>query len=138
HGLNALRDRVIARGLADESPGVREHAVRLAEPWLNTSPTLLDKVLALANDRDARVRFQVAFTLGETKDPRAAATLADLARRHAGDVWMRTAVLSSIADSADRILIALLKDPIFAGGAGAAMVGQSATVVGARNRPAEV
>src|SRR5206468_1238958 len=91
-----------------------------------------------ADDADARVRFQVAFTLGEMKDARAVAALAGLARRHAGDVWMRTAILSSAAESADRILVALFQDQAFAGGAGAAMVEQLATVVGARNRPAEV
>jgi putative membrane-bound dehydrogenase-like protein len=138
HGLVALSERVLSHGLADEAAGVREHAVRLAESWLDKSPALLDKVLSLANDADARVRFQVAFTLGETKDPRAAAALADLARRDANDVWMRTAVLSSIAESADGVLISLLKDATFAAGPGAAMVEQMATVVGARNRPAEV
>jgi putative membrane-bound dehydrogenase-like protein len=149
HGLGSLTERVISRALEDESPGVREHAVRLAESRFvgqavpdgsksQAQPDLLKQVLSLADDRDARVRFQVAFTLGETKDPRAAATLADLARRHAGDVWMRTAVLSSTADSADRVLTALLKDSTFADGPGAVMVEQLATVVGARNRPAEV
>jgi putative heme-binding domain-containing protein len=98
----------------------------------------LDNVLTLADDPDARVRFQVAFTLGETRDPRAVAALSGLAR-HAGDVWMRTAVLSSIAESADGTLVTLLRDKTFAaGGAGAGMVEQLATVVGVRNRPAEV
>jgi len=138
HGLGALTDSAIARGLADESPGVREHAVRLAEPRLKWSAALLDKVLAVANDTDARVRFQVAFTLGESTDARAATVLAELARRHAGDVWMRTAVLSSVSDSADRVLVSLLQDSTFSKGPGAAIVGQLATVVGARNRPTEV
>src|SRR5262249_44366609 len=63
HGLNALTDHMVARGLADETSGVRENAVRLAEPWLEKSAALLDKVLSLTNDADARVRFPVAFTL---------------------------------------------------------------------------
>src|SRR5207244_13423872 len=93
HGLNALTDPVIARALGDETPGVREHAVRLAESRLvgqampdgsksQAQPDLLKQLLALANAPAPRVRCQVAFTLGETKDQRAAATLAELARRH--------------------------------------------------------
>jgi putative membrane-bound dehydrogenase-like protein len=108
HGLNALRDSTILAGLADPIPGVRENAIRLAEPRLDKSPELLEKVLALAHDSDARVRFQVAFTLGESKDPRAVAVLAEMARSHGSDRWMRTAILSSVAETADQVFINLL------------------------------
>ncbi len=138
-GLNALDTATLLVGLADAHPGVRENAVRLAEPRLDLAPDLLTKVIALADDPDARVRFQVAFTLGESKDPRAATTLAAMARRHAGDVWMRTAVLSSVAESADRVLVGLLDDKAWANStAGQLVLSSLAQVIGVRNRPQEL
>ena len=68
-GLKALDERDLTAALADASPGVREHAVRLAERRLADWPALLDRILPLAADPEPRVRFQVAFTLGETNDP---------------------------------------------------------------------
>ena len=82
-------------GLADPSSGVREHALRLAESRLGENKLIRDKAIALAADDNIRVRFQAAFSLGETTDPRAAAALADIAAIDAGDYWMRTAILSS-------------------------------------------
>ncbi|MBC7822051.1 MAG: dehydrogenase, partial [Planctomycetaceae bacterium] len=46
------------------TPGLREHAVLLAEPRLAAQPNLLDRVLKTAQDDSARVRLQVAFSLG--------------------------------------------------------------------------
>jgi putative heme-binding domain-containing protein len=109
-GLNALSDSDILAGLSDPVAGVRENAVVLGEPRLDQSPALLEKVLALADDPDARVRFQVAFSLGETKDPRAVEALTHLAREYGHDYWMRTAVLSSVAASAEDILIRLIQE----------------------------
>ncbi|MCI0457651.1 MAG: CehA/McbA family metallohydrolase [Gemmataceae bacterium] len=139
HGLRTLNEGVLAAALGDESPRVREHAVRLAEPRLDQAPALAEKVLALARDADARVRFQVAFTLGETNDPRAVTALAELARKHADDAWMRTAILSSVAEWSDQLLVTLLQDAAFvAGSAGSGLIEQLALVVGVRSRPTEV
>ena len=52
-------------------------------------------MLRLADDADARVRFQVAMVLGDWDDPRAGRALAGLARRDGDDPWMRAAVMSS-------------------------------------------
>ena len=51
---------------------MRERAVLIAEPRLNDSPALPSAVLACADDQNLRVRFQVAFTLGEMKSPQVA------------------------------------------------------------------
>ncbi|HEX8202254.1 MAG TPA: hypothetical protein VF590_17385 [Isosphaeraceae bacterium] len=69
-GLEALTDDDLQAALADAAAGVREHAVLLAEPRLDRAPRLCDRVLGRAGDPAARVRFQVAFTLGEVADPR--------------------------------------------------------------------
>lgn len=138
-GLRALDERDLLAGLADAAPGVREHAVRLAEPRLDKSPALAKKILSLAADPDARVRFQVAFSLGEINDDRAVQALATIAARDAADPWTRTAVLSSCADRAHRVLGALVHDAEFvAEPAAPAWFEQLATVVGARTKTDEV
>src|SRR5205823_14434730 len=108
-GLRALADRDLADALRDASPAVREHAIRLAEPRLNSVSELLEQVLAMTHNPEPRIAFQLAFTLGEVKDPRAATALAGLAQKYLDDPWMRTAVLSSVASVADRMLVALLE-----------------------------
>ncbi len=133
HGMKALEDRVLLVGLNDAHSGVRENAVRLAESRLDR-PALLTKVIALADDGDARVRFQVAFTLGETREAVAVEALAKLARAHAGDVWMRTAVLSSVNNLSPSLFAFLLRDREFAAGSGATILETLATVVGASGR----
>ena len=129
--LKALEDGDLLVALEDPSPGMREHAVRLAEPRLAASSELLSKVLALADDPDTRVRFQVAFTLGETTDARAIQALAAIATRNVDEPWIRTAVLSSSAERADRLLTALAADEKFAQASSAAQwLEQLAAIVG--------
>jgi putative membrane-bound dehydrogenase-like protein len=115
-GLGSLEDVDLAVALDDPEAGVREHAVALAEPRLGRAGGLREKVLALADDPAVRVRFQVAFTLGEIAeaDPGVVKALASVARRDAGDPWVRTAILSS----AGRVAAPLL-DAVVAGGPGA-------------------
>lgn len=137
-GFRDLDVTSILIGLGDEQPGVRENAVRLAEPRLKSVPELVGKVAALADDDVARVRFQVAFTLGETDDPRAIAALSRIARRDSDDQWIRTAVLSSVTNYADKLFAELIKSPAESSSKQTAILGQLAQVVGVRNKPAEV
>jgi putative membrane-bound dehydrogenase-like protein len=138
-GLKALREEDITLALADPSALVREHAVRLAEEQLTRRPKLLARVLSLAADPEPRVRFQVAFTLGETRDAQAAAGLARIAERDAGDTWIRTAVLSSAVECADHLFEALLRNRAFPRLDGAMnLLKELAFTVGARNQQEEV
>ncbi|HQU42795.1 MAG TPA: c-type cytochrome [Pirellulales bacterium] len=146
-GLSALSDDDLALALADAASGVREHAVRIAEPRLPQAPPLAERVIELADDDEIRVRFQVAFTLGELiRSPadedvraRASVALATIARRDGADLWVRTAVLSSANESAARLLLELLADKDFVMGSEAPpLVRDLATVLGARNKPAEI
>ncbi|MEX2286180.1 MAG: PVC-type heme-binding CxxCH protein, partial [Planctomycetaceae bacterium] len=130
---------VVAAALKDPQPEVRAHAVALAGPSLHESPLLHDLVLGLADDANDRVRFQVAFALGAADDPQGIAALATIARRDADNPWMRTAVLSSAANSSQQLLTHLLDDKSFVkGGKAASMLEQLATVVGVRNNAKDV
>lgn len=138
-GLKALSDQDLLAGLDDPAAGVREHAVRLAEPRLKSSRPLLERVAALASDPEVRVRFQAAFSLGEVQDPRATEALLAIVRRDGADPWMRVAVLSSLVDDADEVLLALIDEAEFAASPeGLPFVRQLAVIVGAQNRADEV
>jgi len=106
-GLKVLRDEDLVMVLSDHVPQVRAQAVQLAAQRVGQSPSLIEKVLILADDPDSRVRFQVAFALGESNDPRAATALSRIVIRDAANRWIRTAVLSSCARMADRLLVNL-------------------------------
>ena len=111
-GMDSLGDEDLAVALADPVDGIREHAVALAEPRLGRSDGLRKRVVALAADPAIRVRFQVAFTLGEIveADPAAVGALAALARRDAADPWVRTAALSSSGRIASPLFEAIVAE----------------------------
>ena len=138
-GLGDLTDQDLLAGLRDTSPGVRESALRLAEPRAAKSTALIAAILPLANDEDARVRFQTAFTLGELTDPRAFDALVAIAKRDAADPWIRTAVLSSVANSSGELLVKLLADAKFAvGGNAAELIRELAQIIGSRGKAPEL
>src|SRR5262249_53173054 len=77
-GLQALKSEIVQKSLGDTHPGVRRHAVRLCAestyplpPRLAHAPELGTALLKLIADEDAQVQMQLAYTLGEWKDPRA-------------------------------------------------------------------
>jgi putative heme-binding domain-containing protein len=81
----------------------------------------------------------VAFTLGESGDPRAIDALAAIAARDIDEPWIRTAVLSSCATRAEALAAALTKSEAFlAKDASTAWLEPLATIVGARKQNAEV
>jgi putative membrane-bound dehydrogenase-like protein len=96
--------------LLHQSPRVREHGVRLAEPWLARSEPLQQRIVELAGDEDARLRFQVALTLGHWDDDRILRPLARIALANVEDPWSRLAVASSVPTRAGALLRVLL-DP---------------------------
>lgn len=133
-GLGALSNDELLVALKDSAAGVREHAVKLAEPR-----ALTDAILPLAKDADARVRFQVAFTLGELNDQRALDELAYIAKRDADDPWIRTAVLSSVPNDGDELLARLLKDKAFTGDPTSIdLIGELSQIIGARGNSDEM
>ncbi len=132
HGLGALNAGHVRRGIADAHPRVRAHAIRLAEPLLRESEDLLDQLVALCDDPSDHVRFQLAFSLGESTDRRAIAGLARIARDPRTNREIQTALLSSVGTTADQLAMALLNDADFARTKQAnALVTQLAIIVGA-------
>jgi putative membrane-bound dehydrogenase-like protein len=138
-GVGALQTGDIAAALGDRASGVREHAVRLAEPRLEVAVELREQVIALADDPAPRVRLQVALSLGGTTDVRAVAALRRIARHDLDDPWIRAAVFSSTATTADRLFELLLDDPeVPRRQEEVALLRELAVVVGARDVPEEI
>lgn len=108
--LGTLKTELLRRTMRDKDARVREHAVRVAEHHLDDE-TVLQSVCDLAKDDDLRVRVQVAFSLGESKNPRIAAVLDNLAKRDAATPAMLIAALSASPDHAEaKQWQAMLKD----------------------------
>jgi len=135
-GLNALTPELLIRALDDPNAGVREHAVRLCDDFINSSPALFEKLLTLADDDAYRVRWQLAFTLGEAESPEATAGLMAIARRDAADADMRTAILSSVAGKEGMLAQRIAADETFRKQPAALpLLKQLAGIVGARKDP---
>ncbi|MCE9605846.1 MAG: c-type cytochrome [Planctomycetia bacterium] len=118
-GLRALNESLIAAAFDDRHPQVRKHAVRLAERFINSPKSgLLSRLAALADDRDAEVRYQLAFSLGSIfefggYDEGVVSFMfpaVKLAKRDAADKWASLALVSSMRDGAPAFLDATLSD----------------------------
>ncbi len=134
-GLGQLQSSDVAQALDDAHYGVRLHALRLADRWLETDQELLVKVLAMTDDDDPSVRLQVAMTLGESSDERAIGALLTLAREHGDERWMPAAILSSARDSAGTLLLDLLNKPKLSKDAKELLTPLAATLAGRRDVP---
>ncbi|MBI4663354.1 MAG: c-type cytochrome [Verrucomicrobia bacterium] len=103
-GLRALAPRHLIEKLSDRDAGVREHAVRLSRQFLTNSDSLPGglwvTLQSRATDSDPRVRYQLAFVLGEVKHPNKVTAMSVLARRDLDNPWLRSAILSSLGDGA--------------------------------------
>ncbi len=119
-GFNALDEGSIVRALKSPASIVREEGLDLSEEFLKApTPKLVESILAMADDRDARVRFRAAIEFGEVKDPRMVAGLARVLEHDAGDRWTRAAALSSCGGHALELMAELRqKSPGFADRAG--------------------
>ncbi len=114
-GLAALSSEIVLIRLSDPHPRVREHAVRLAESLFTaaapTDPELQRRLLAMVDDPDVRVRYQLAFSLGvlgETNERNSA--LARLLVRDGQDQWLRLAIFTSLGKGAKSVFEALVAD----------------------------
>ncbi len=140
-GLQSLGKETIAAALDDSHPRVREQAILLAEGLLGDDRPLRDRVVQLAADDDARVRFRAALALGGLTTSEVVSPLAAAALRGAGDPWMRRAVATALPQQIAPLLLAILRGDAIRSGrddaATRALVEDLAAVVGARQSTRE-
>ena len=105
-GLGALTEERLLLALKDPDSAVREHAVKLSERFFvhgKPATPVLARLEQLADDPAPRVRYQLAFTLGEMRGPERIDPLARIARRDFADHWVQAAILSSLAEGAGEL-----------------------------------
>ncbi|GDY20957.1 cytochrome c [Verrucomicrobiota bacterium] len=140
--LKSLTRDPLLRALADENAWVRRHAIRLSEPLIRSAQTdtaLLAKLTSLATDPAPEVRYQLAFTLGETTHTNRLPALAQIASRDGTIPWIREAVLSSIGGDALALFTVSSNDAAFrASKTGREFLQQIVRIIGNKGQAAEV
>jgi putative membrane-bound dehydrogenase-like protein len=96
--LAGCSEDLLLASLADDHPVVRRHAARIAERRASPSRALRARLHALGNDADPQVRLQVALSLGEMADEDSPRMVGELAVRHADDLIMQGALVSSMRE----------------------------------------
>ncbi|HIK93317.1 MAG TPA: hypothetical protein EYG03_15255, partial [Planctomycetes bacterium] len=91
-GLGALSASTLEAALTDSHAGVRRNAVRIASRIVVDA----NKLIPLVNDPDAKVRLELACTLGAYNTPEASTALAKLAIEAGKDRYMLAAAMSSL------------------------------------------
>lgn len=111
--LGQLSDENVVAALRDRDPLVREHGLRLSETLLAESATIRSAVLAMSDDASTRVRYQLAFTLGEHPDgDDTSDAFLTLVASDGDSSWMRLAVLSSLTGRAGELLTSMLRNGV--------------------------
>ena len=141
-GMQALAAAQLARVLTDADERVREHAVLLAEKFIGSNGNLPDvlsgPLISLAGDVSPRVRYQVAFTLGQVRHPARNQALADCLRRDPANRWLQAAVMSSAGEGAGDVFGALAADGNVRSNEGTReLLRQLVQMIGSRNQPME-
>jgi putative membrane-bound dehydrogenase-like protein len=107
--LDALNVQIVLKALGDESEGVRENAIILAERYAETLPEVIEKT----KDKAIRVVFQAALSLGEFKAKEVVPAMAAIVEKHGASEWFRSAILSSEAGSSTELLKLLVQSTTF-------------------------
>ena len=113
----AMIRELLPAALGDSHPGVRRHAVRISEAFPETTDDFWQALNGRVDDADAQVRLQLAYSLGEFGDVRAASALGRLAINGPGsaeadqiDPVLLTAILSSLkADNLELVLAEVMR-----------------------------
>ncbi len=99
-----LDEPTLLRALHDLSPAVREHAVRIAGGRVADSVLIQETLAALTDDREPRVRFQLARAWAAAPRDVKTIPLSELAGGNDPGGWIGLAVCASAGDAAAPIL----------------------------------
>ncbi|MCG8650471.1 MAG: sulfatase-like hydrolase/transferase, partial [Pirellulales bacterium] len=139
-GLSALGPADVMQAMRDRHPIVRQHALRLAVPWMNQADVFA-VAARLVDDSDVRVRFQLALSLWQNESDQATSLLQQLALRDGDDPSFVSGLLTSTRNRSAEILAALVGSDEFAQSGNAnriELVKRITTIIGARGDVDEV
>ncbi|MEX1241011.1 MAG: PVC-type heme-binding CxxCH protein [Cyclobacteriaceae bacterium] len=107
-GMNQLSPEQILKALSDAEAGMRVNAIKLAELHLSNAPELSEKLLAMQDDADAKVRFQLLCTLGFIDSRQAAEVRNKLLFKDIEDEFVQVAALSARSSRTENLLESVL------------------------------
>jgi putative heme-binding domain-containing protein len=139
-GLSGQTEKVLLPRLSDDHAGVRRHAIRLAEKIAAHSEPIRDRLLAMRDDSNLLVRYQLAFSLGELPEsPQRNKALVEIVCRDLSDGYIRLAVLSSLGQGAGEALALLAANPeTLDSKEGRELVASLAGQIGRQQQPADI
>lgn len=108
-GMNKLSTDLILPALKDPLPGIRVNAIQLAELHMNADNRLVDALLQMKDDPDAKVRFQLVCTLGFINTSEADKVRQDLLFKDINDKWVQIAALSANSSQSVAMLNGVLE-----------------------------
>ena len=136
--IGQLNDDVLRAALGHAQPGVRRHALRLAESRFNNFRPHFQTALKLVDDSSPMVRLQLALSMGEFNHVSATRALATLAKRHLDETWIDSAILSSLGDRPADMLNALLNSEPDKVGKARGLVHRLCSAIASRKRGDEI
>ncbi|MEO5892652.1 MAG: PVC-type heme-binding CxxCH protein [Ferruginibacter sp.] len=104
NGLNALTPATIAAALKDSVAGIRENAIQLAEMQMKAHPELVQSLIALQNDPNEKVRFQLLCTLGYLETPQVSQARENILFNDMNDKWVQAAALTATSAATGPLL----------------------------------
>jgi len=104
-GLDAISSEIVLAALADKHPGVQRHAIRIAEPIASEHAEVLNAAIELVSSSNAKVRLQLAYSLGEWPGEASTRTLARLMIQDHADIYLAAAATSSISAQNIEVLL---------------------------------
>ena len=98
-GMGAITPEVLLPALsASTHPGLKRHAIRLSEPFLNDHAAMATLVLDAMNSGDYQVQLQATYSLGALNDSKVPVALGKILLKHAEDRIIGPAVFSSLTE----------------------------------------
>ncbi len=141
-GLGALKSWHVLLALRDSNAQVRQDGVLLSEKLIQDGvmpDAIWTRFRALAGDPSIRVRYQLALTVGEVRQRNRAQILAPIFWQNPGNIWIENAVLSSLANGAGTMFVAVAGDARLRGNPAAQeFLRRLTTMIGAQRQPQEV
>jgi putative membrane-bound dehydrogenase-like protein len=132
--LGYLKSDQVKLALRDRDARVREHAIALSEQF-----ELGSSLAPLANDKSARVRFQLALTLATVNAADEPAIISRLLQRDLGDRWIRAAALNALTEDVGEVFVSLAGNKGFRGESGdRGLLAELARIIGGRARTDEI
>ena len=137
-GLGELKPQLVELALTDNTPGVRENAIKLAELHLAAAPGLSTALLSLQDDQDPKVRFQLLCTLGSVNSPEAQKVRNKLLFKDINEQWVQVAALSGSSAETGSLLKVVLDSFHKEIPAYTSMVQRLGAMIGGSSKPAVV